>query len=122
SVPRPHYLGPLPTVYPTCCVRAGESNYAPIPGLSTAPPAAAAQHKILRRQALAPCASGSKFFSNLLLRDRSDPIRTMPVPRSTPCQDSLSMRPATTFALCLVAATAGGVTARMLTPTPSDPA
>jgi serine protease DegQ len=32
------------------------------------------------------------------------------------------MRTATTFALCLVAATAGGVTARMLTPTPAEPA
>jgi serine protease DegQ len=32
------------------------------------------------------------------------------------------MRPATTFALCLVAATAGGVTARVLNPTPANPA
>ena len=47
-------------MHPTCCVRAGESNYAPIPGLSTARHTAASQHKILPRQALAPCATTIK--------------------------------------------------------------
>src|SRR5690349_17198632 len=32
------------------------------------------------------------------------------------------MRPATTFALCLLAATGGGIAARILTPSAADPA